>query len=40
MRLANGIVLDIKVKIIDENTRVFKITPHGEKYEELCESVL
>ena len=32
--------LDIKVKIIDENTRVFKITPHGEKYEELCESVL
>ena len=32
--------LDIIVKIIDENTRVFKIIPHGEKYEELCESVL
>ena len=32
--------LDIIVKIIDENTRVFKIIPDGEKYEELCESLL
>lgn len=32
--------LDIKINIIDENTRVFKIIPHGEKYENLCERVL
>ena len=32
--------LDIKINIIDENTRVFKIIPHGEKYEDLCERVL
>ena len=32
--------LDIRIKIIDENTRQFVITPHGSKYEDLCESVL
>lgn len=32
--------LDIKIKIIDENTRQFVITPHGTKYEDLCERVL
>ncbi len=32
--------LDIKIKMIDEDTRQFIITPHGSKYEDLCESVL
>ncbi|MBR4178771.1 MAG: tRNA (adenosine(37)-N6)-threonylcarbamoyltransferase complex ATPase subunit type 1 TsaE [Bacilli bacterium] len=32
--------LDIKIKIIDENTRQFVIIPHGSKYEDLCERVL
>ena len=32
--------LDIKFKIIDEDKRALIITPHGEKYEELCEAVL
>ena len=32
--------LDIKFKIVDEDKRVLVITPHGEKYEELCEAVL
>ena len=32
--------LDIRIKIIDENTRQFIITPHGIKYEDLCERVL
>ena len=32
--------LDIKFKVVDENKRVLVITPHGEKYEELCEAVL
>ena len=32
--------LDINFSIIDENTRVLKFYPHGQKYEELCESVL
>lgn len=32
--------LDIIFKVIDENTRVLKIIPHGDKYEELCEAVL
>jgi tRNA threonylcarbamoyladenosine biosynthesis protein TsaE len=31
--------LDIRIKIIDENTRQFVITPHGSKYEDLCERV-
>ena len=32
--------LDINFSIVDENTRILKIYPHGEKYEELCEAVL
>ena len=32
--------LDIKINIIDENTRIFKIIPRGRKYEDLCERVL
>ena len=32
--------LDIRIKIIDEDTRQFVITPHGNKYEDLCERVL
>ena len=32
--------LDIKIKIIDENTRVLVFVPHGKIYEEVCSSVL
>ena len=32
--------LEIKFKVIDENRRMLIITPHGQKYEELCEAVL
>lgn len=32
--------LHIKFKVIDENKRTLIITPHGTKYEELCEAVL
>ena len=32
--------LDILIKIIDENKRIFMITPHGTEYEDLCERVL
>ena len=32
--------LDIKIKIIGENKRIFSIIPHGEEYEDLCEKVL
>lgn len=32
--------LEITFKVIDENTRILKIVPHGEKYIELCEAVL
>ena len=32
--------LEIKIKVIDENTRVFLIEPYGEKYLDLCERVL
>ena len=30
----------IKFKVVDENKRVLKLTPYGQKYEELCEAVL
>ena len=30
--------LDIKIKIIDENTRVLILTPHGEEYVNICEA--
>ena len=29
--------LDIKFKVIDDNKRTLVITPHGAKYEEMCE---
>ncbi len=32
--------LDIRFKIIDENSRVLVFTPYGKEYEELCEAVL
>lgn len=32
--------LDIKIKIVGENKRIFQITPRGEEYEDLCERVL
>lgn len=32
--------LDIKIKIVGENKRIFSITPYGEEYEDLCERVL
>ncbi len=32
--------LDIYFKAIDEETRVIKLEPHGEKYEDLCEDIL
>ncbi len=32
--------LDIKIKIIDDNTRVLVFTPYGQQYEDLCEAVL
>lgn len=28
--------LDIKIKIIDENTRVLVLIPHGKIYEDIC----
>lgn len=32
--------LDIKFKVIGDNTRVLVLTPYGQKYEDLCEAVL
>lgn len=32
--------LDIKIKVIDDNTRVLVFTPYGRQYEDLCEAVL
>lgn len=32
--------LDIKIKVVGEEKRLLVITPHGKKYEELCEAVL
>ena len=32
--------LDIRFKVVDENSRVLKFTPHGQKYEEICGAVL
>jgi len=31
--------LDIKIKVIDENTRVLVLIPHGKEYEDICEVV-
>ncbi len=32
--------LDIKLKIVDDDTRLLIFTPHGQAYEDLCEAVL
>lgn len=32
--------LDIKFKVVDEDTRILIFQPHGLKYEELCEEIL
>lgn len=32
--------LDIKIKVIDEDTRVLTFIPHGRIYEEICEAIL
>ena len=32
--------LDIRFRVVDENTRVLTFIPHGKEYEDLCESVL
>ena len=32
--------LEIKVKIVDENTRILVLVPYGTVYEELCSAVL
>ena len=32
--------LDIKFKIVDEETRTLVFIPHGQRYEEICEAVL
>ena len=32
--------LDIKFKIIDENTRMLVLIPHGEEYVRVCEDIL
>ena len=31
--------LDIKIKVIDENTRIIKLIPHGKVYEDICEVI-
>lgn len=32
--------LDIKIKIIDEDSRLLIFNPHGQAYEEICEATL
>ena len=32
--------LEIKFKVIDENTRVLVLRPHGEEYVRVCEDIL
>lgn len=32
--------LDIKIRVVDDNKRLFIITPHGEEYENVCEQAL
>ena len=32
--------LDGRIKVIDDDVRVFVFTPHGQQYEELCQAVL
>ncbi len=32
--------LDIKIRILDEDSRVLVFAPHGQKYEAICEAAL
>lgn len=32
--------LDVRFKVIDEDTRVLVLTPHGDKYVRVCEDIL
>ena len=32
--------LDIKIRILDENSRILIFVPHGSKYEAICEAAL
>ena len=32
--------LDIKFRVVDENTRVLILKPHGEEYVRICEDIL
>ncbi len=32
--------LDIRIKIVDENKRIFTLIPHGLEYEEVCQRVV
>jgi len=32
--------LDINIKVINEETRVIELVPHGKMYESLCENVI
>ncbi len=32
--------LDIKIKVLDEDSRTLIFTPHGDKYEEVVEAIL
>ena len=32
--------LDIKFRVVDENTRVLILKPYGEEYERVCEDIL
>ncbi len=32
--------LDIEIKVVSEDKRIIILTPHGEKYESLCNAVL
>jgi len=32
--------LDINFVVVDENTRILKFIPYGEKYEEICRAIL
>ena len=32
--------LDVRIKVIDDDTRIFVFTPYGQQYEDLCEAVL
>ena len=32
--------LDVKIKVLDEDTRVLTFIPHGSLYEDICEAIL